>query len=176
MSARQELQRQGLGVGLASHDNPDTPGSTPCESEPLRRLAGLQIQATHVRALLNNLNRGRQSASMEATSYMHRGKSERRRLRPAGRTTRMHASDQLYAWSGPATGRRSDGGGLGARRSYSYKLQTAVAPGDDRGRRAAAPVEGRHQGASSRSHGQAVERLELRFREPETTHCGTGIT
>ncbi len=77
-------------------------------------------------------------------------------LRPAGRATRIHAfgpvpGSEARACAAPATGRRSrvTGGGPEARRSY--KLNTAAAQVEDRGRRAAAPVDSGRAGARSRS-------------------------
>ena len=73
------------------------------------------------------------------TSYIPWRKSSHRDLRPAGRATRIHASDSLYAW---AWYQRSGGGAAEERRHWrrtrgrrSYKLHTAAAPVEDRGRR-----------------------------------------
>ena len=125
------------------------------------------------------------------TSYTPRRKSSHRDLRPAGRATRIHTSDSLYAW---AWYQRSGGGAAGlaedqgpAELQATHGVGTGGGPGTTRRRRrwrtgtphsgaGGGPGPADIKGARSRSHGPAAERTELGLGEPESTHCWAGTT
>ena len=122
------------------------------------------------------------------TSYIPWRKSSHRDLRPAGRATRIHASDSLYAWAwyqrsgggaaalaedqGPAELQATHGGGTGGgpgttRRQHRWRTgRCAAAPVEDRGRRtsrepAAGVMDRRRSGQSSDSESRSLRTAGL---------------